>query len=173
MWNNLHLIVRYIRDQCRVNHSPPPPKFLPKQRKSSFEAAPKFAQLFHQRWNSSQVWRGAWFGRKFETGRAQKPRVPRFSPLTRQIWYAQLRHSCVCARIQRTDYGAAIARKLFGLDCSAENKRAKRNHHHPSPFFPLLLFYSRATDARFILCHGKIVRGNDDRPRFREFVAGN
>lgn len=166
-----------IRDQSSSQPlaTSPPPKFLPKQLKSSFEAAPKFPQLFHQRWNSSQVWRGAWFGRKFETGRAQRPRVPRFSPLTRQIWHAQLRHSCLCGVCG--GFKGRITARPSRENCSAwtvaENKRAKRNHSpFPTPPFSLLLFYSRAIDARLFFATGKILRGNN-RPRFRAFVAGN
>lgn len=64
-------------------------------------AAPKFPQLFHQRRNSSQVWRGAWLARKFETG----AKASRATFLPRQNLTRAITPFLSGVRaIQRTDY---------------------------------------------------------------------
>lgn len=178
-WNKFHLIGRagvYVTNR-RVNHSPPrlPLNFSLNSWSPRSKQLQSFPNYSINDGTLPKFGVGAWFGRKFETGRAQRPRVPRFSPLTRQIWHAQLCHSCLCGVCG--GFKGRITARPSRENCSAwtvaENKRAKRNHSpFPTPPFSLLLFYSRAIDARLFFATGKILRGNN-RPRFRAFVAGN
>ena len=83
-----------------------------------------------------------WFGRKFETGRAQRapPRVPRFSSLDSANLIRAITPFLLSA--VRADSKDGLLARPSRENCSAcstcstENKRAKRNHRR-HPLFPL------------------------------------
>lgn len=83
-----------------------------------------------------------WFGRKFETGRAQRapPRVPRFSSLDSTNLIRAITPFLLSA--VRADSKDGLLARPSRENCSAcstcstENKRAKRNHRR-HPLFPL------------------------------------
>lgn len=110
--------------------------------------SPKFPQLFHQRRNSSQVWRGAWLARKFE--RVKRPRVPRSSSPRQNLTRAITPFLSGVRAIQRTDYRGHRAKIVRP---GPKIKGRSGTTTTPSPSLAFVLFDRRS----FILCHEKIL----------------